>query len=171
MMTGVEFGEVYEKGYCRTVRALRYRGASLDRAEDLAQAAWLQGWRKLDQLRNETLLVSWINMIAMNFHRRLGPREDRYQALVEFDLAGGAEVDSAPMDVDRILQMCVPRDRALFEHQLDGLTTQEMAEQQGVSEVAIRLRLFRARRDVRSKLQSRAAALRSSAEPYTYAAA
>ena len=69
-MTQQAFGQAYWQGFAKTVRLLRSRGATLHDAEDLAQAAWLQGWQKIDQLRDHGMIVSWVNTIALNYHRR-----------------------------------------------------------------------------------------------------
>jgi len=157
-MTPEGYGQAYRHGFVRTVRLLRSRGASVDCAEDVAQTAWLQGWQKLNQLRDEGMIVSWVNAIAINFHRRGCRREARYQALPE--LCGHIGIDLAPLDTAKILKFCRPGDRILFEHQLGGLTTQEIATEQGVSTTAIRIRLLRARRAVRARVEDRAVELR-----------
>jgi len=134
-------------------------------AEDVAQAAWLQGWRKIDQLRDGGMIVSWVNAIAINYHRRGIRHEARYETLT--DLCGHAGMDVAPpdtvkMDTAKILKFCRPADRILFEHQLGGLTTQEIAKKHRVSTTAIRIRLLRARRSARARLEERTATLRQS---------
>lgn len=70
-------------------------------------------------------------------------------------------MDLAPLDTTKILQFCAG-ERTLFEHQLGGLTTGEIAKQERVSATAIRVRLLRARRDVRARLAERAAGRRQS---------
>ena len=158
-MTQEGYGQAYRKGFVRTVRLLRSRGASMDYAEDMAQTAWLQGWKKLDQLRDEGMIVSWVNAIAINYHRRGLRTQARYQALT--DLCGHIGIDLAPLDTAKILKFCRPGDRILFEHQLGGLTTQEITPpNHGVSTTAIRIRLLRARRAVRARLEDRAVQLR-----------
>lgn len=157
-MTRDEYGQMYQKGFRRTVRLLQGRGASLSRAEDLAQMAWLQGWRKLNQLRDPSLLTGWINTIAMNFHRREGPLESRYEVLSGFE-ASRLNTDSTRVDVAKILTACRSRDRILFEQQLDGLSIQDIANRQGISAMATRIRLLRARRAVRKSLDDRAVEL------------
>lgn len=159
-MTQEEFGEMYQRDFARTVRVVRARGASPEHAEDVAQRAWFQGWQKLDQLREKAALAGWINMIAVNCYRRSGAYEARYHPLPDTELSGEVGVDLASIDVATILKNCRPADRALFEHQLSGLTTRDIARKQGVTETAIRVRLMRARRDVRGTLNARAAALR-----------
>jgi RNA polymerase sigma-70 factor (ECF subfamily) len=152
-MTEEGYGQAYQSGFRRTVRLLCSRGASTDNAEDVAQAAWLRGWQKLDQLRDEGMIVTWINSIALNYHRRGSQDEARYQALEEPDLCGDIGIDLAPLDAAKILRLCLPRDRRLFEQQLSGLTTIEIAKNQGVSTTAIRIRFSRARRAIRAKME------------------
>jgi DNA-directed RNA polymerase specialized sigma24 family protein len=72
-------------------------------------------------------------------------------------------MDIASIDIDRILSHCRPAERVLLEHQLDGTTMDEVARVFGVTRAAIRLRLLRARRAVRARLEERAAKLRESA--------
>lgn len=153
-MTNEGYGQAYQRGFVRTVRLLQSRGVSVDSAEDLAQAAWLQGWRKLDQLRDEGMIVNWINTIAINYQRREIKVQSRYLPLL--DVSAGAGLDSAGLDAARILTLCRPRERMLFEQQLDGLTTKEIAKKQGVSPTAIRIRILRARRAVRARLEDSA---------------
>jgi len=154
-MTCDEYGQMYQKGFLRTVRLLQGRGASMNQAEDLAQTAWLQGWRKLDQLRDRSLLTGWINTIAVNFHRRDGAREARYEELSGLEASHLVDPVSDRLDVASVLNTCRPRDRMLFQQQLDGLTIQEIADQQGISATATRIRLLRARRAARRRLEGR----------------
>jgi DNA-directed RNA polymerase specialized sigma24 family protein len=159
-MTQEGYGQAYQQGFGRTVRILRSRGASAHHAEDVAQSAWLQGWQKLDQLRDEGMIVSWVNAIAINYHRRGSRYEARYQALP--DLCGHVGIDLAPLDTAKILKFCSPGDRTLFEQQLGGLTTKEIAKKHGVSATAIRIRFLRARRAVRARVELRAMELQES---------
>jgi DNA-directed RNA polymerase specialized sigma24 family protein len=160
-MTRETYGQAYQTGFRRTVRLLCSRGASTEHAEDVAQAAWLRGWERLHQLRDEGMIVNWVNAIAVNVHRYTMHREDRYQALP--DLCGQPGIDLNRIDAARILTLCRPRDRVLFEQQMGGLTTEEIAVQQGVSTTAIRIRFLRARRAARESVEGRAADLRKSA--------
>jgi DNA-directed RNA polymerase specialized sigma24 family protein len=59
------------------------------------------------------------------------------------------------LDVSKILDLCSPRDRTLFQLQLSGVTMAEIAEEEGVSITAIRIRYFRARRAARAGAEAR----------------
>ena len=45
-MTREEFGQAYESELTKTIGALKYCGASTDKARDVAQEAWLTAWRR-----------------------------------------------------------------------------------------------------------------------------
>jgi DNA-directed RNA polymerase specialized sigma24 family protein len=72
-------------------------------------------------------------------------------------------IDLAPLDAAKILKFCTPSDRMLFEQQMGGLTTNEIAKKHGVTATAIRIRFLRARRAVRARVEERAVELRERA--------
>lgn len=150
-MTTERYGQAYQRGFDLTTRFLISRGVPVDMARDVAQAAWVKGWERLGQLRNESMVVTWVNTIAMNVHRSVLRREKAYQALPDF--YGSAEINLAAIDLSRILKFCCPRDRALLELQMQGDTAEEIARTQGGTETAIRIRLLRARRAARSRAE------------------
>jgi DNA-directed RNA polymerase specialized sigma24 family protein len=159
-MTPEEYGTAFQSGFRRTVGFLCSRGASRDTAEDVAQAAWVRGWERLHQLRDDSTILRWVNAIAMNVHRCTIQYEARYETLPE--LWGHRGIDSAPIDAAKVLKCCRPGDRMLFEQQMGGLTNQELAGKHGVSVTAIRVRLLRARRAARANVEGRARELRES---------
>src|SRR5258708_2473749 len=69
-MTRDKYGQAYQTGFDRTIRFLISQGLSGDYARDIAQAAWVRGWERLNQLRNEPMVFTWVNTIALNFYRR-----------------------------------------------------------------------------------------------------
>lgn len=157
-MNRFEYGEAYEAGFERTVRFLISKGARGDGAQEAAQAAWARGWERLDQLRSDSSVYTWINSIALNYYRGFFTREA--PAPVPPDLPGGEHIDLAAIDVDCILRRCRPADRTLIEQHMEGVTAEEIARENGVTETAIRIRLMRARRAVRSQIEKRAHRLR-----------
>ncbi|MCU1335673.1 MAG: polymerase sigma factor [Bryobacterales bacterium] len=147
-MTRERYGRAYEKGLDGTVRFLLSRGVLRDTAVDIAQSAWLRGWERLDQLRDERILATWVNTIALNYFRKLIRYERRHQGLQETPDRTAA-LNWAAIDVSRILSGCKARDRALLEAQLEGVTVKELSSRTGASPTAIRIRLLRARRAAR----------------------
>jgi DNA-directed RNA polymerase specialized sigma24 family protein len=157
-MTRDGYGLAYQKGFDLTIRFLLSRGAQREYAMEIAQGAWVRGWERLHQLRDESTVVTWVNTIALNAYRRVMRREAPAQELPEIVSPNG--IDIAAIDVHRILNSCRPSERVLFEQQMRGATTEEIARAQGVTETAIRIRLLRARRATRSRLERNAIQMR-----------
>jgi DNA-directed RNA polymerase specialized sigma24 family protein len=151
-MTSNSYGQAYQAGFERTVRFLISRGARGDRAQEAAQAAWVRGWERLNQLRNDDLVLTWVNAIALNCYRASLRREVLTQALPE--LTGSSAIDLSAIDAARVLRFCRPRHRLLLLQQAEGFSTAELARDHGVTPTAIRIRLMRARRAARALLET-----------------
>lgn len=150
-MTREDYGKAYQKGYTLTVRFLVSRGLPYDAAQETAQAAWAKGWERIGQLRDQSMVLTWMNSIALNIHRSYIRREPMLQTLPELSTA--PKVNLAAIDVRRILKSCKHNDRmVLQQHYLEGFKVQEIAQQQGWTETAVRIRLLRARRTVGKRL-------------------
>ncbi len=146
-MTHEYFSSAYQKGFQLTLRFLLSRGISHEIALDTAQAAWARGWEKRAQLQQPELLLTWTNTIALNIYRTLLRRESPSEPLPEIESAVSLNV--AAIDVERILTYCKPKDRTVLEnHYILGFKAREIAQLQGCSESAVRLRLLRARRKI-----------------------
>ena len=133
------------------MRFLRARGISREHARDVSQTAWAKGWERLDQLQNERMVLTWVNTIALNVHRRLLRSEPSWQDLPEIGTKPG--VNLAAIDLARILRICGPGDRTFLNYQLNGLSPSEIARLRGVPESAIRVRMLRARRAARRRVE------------------
>jgi len=151
-MTREGYGQAYQRGYELTVRFLLSRGLGRDIASEVAQTAWVRGWERLTQLRNETMVVTWVNTIALNVYRTLLRSETARRELPEVADRAVA-IDLAAIDVARVLNSCGPRDRILLEQYMDGFTMAEIAERQNATETAVRIRLLRARRAARGRAE------------------
>ncbi len=150
-MTREEYGSAYQRGFNLTVRFLVSRGLSYDSAQETAQAAWAKGWERLGQLRDSNMVLTWMNSIALNIHRSYIRREPLLQTLPELSTA--PKINLAAIDVRRILKCCKHNDRMVLQrHYLEGYKVQEIAQQQGWTETAVRIRLLRARRTVGKRM-------------------
>jgi len=147
-----EYGCAYQLGFQLTVRFLGSKGLSSDIATEIAQSAWAKGWERRRQLRESRCLLTWVNSIALNACRGLLRREQKLQALPEISVT--PRLDLASVDITRILDRCTPMDRMILrQHHLEERPIQEIAHEHGCSEAAMRIRLLRARRSVRSRLR------------------
>lgn len=160
-MTRDEYGRAYQRGYELTTRLLISRGVKSEAAREAAQAAWARGWERLSQLRDDRLVLNWVNSIALNLYRG-GLRQPVFQELPE--LRAEASVNLAALDIGIILKICRPADRVLLKQQILGLTAAETAHGMGVTETAVRIRWLRARRSARRRLERRARRLKEEHE-------
>jgi DNA-directed RNA polymerase specialized sigma24 family protein len=147
-----EYGRAYQRWFQLTVRFLGSKGLSSESATEIAQSAWTKGWECRRQLRDLTCLLPWVNSIALNACRGLLRRERKFQALPEVSVA--PQLDLATLDISRILASCKPMDRIILrKHHLEERPIEEIAQEHGCSETAMRIRLLRARRSARSRLR------------------
>ena len=153
-MSREDFASAYCQSFKLTVRFLISRGVPADAAEETAQAAWVRGWERLYQLRDESLLLTWANSIAINLYRTRASQEKKHVPLVsEGPLTQTTNTDA--MDARKILSLCRRPDRRLLaSYYLDGRRTEEIADGEGLSETAIRIRLMRARRYAQQQIVS-----------------
>ncbi|MEO8097843.1 MAG: RNA polymerase sigma factor [Acidobacteriota bacterium] len=149
-MERAEYADAFERGYASTRRFLLSRGAALEEADEIAQAAWVRGWEYRQQLRDPSLISYWVNSIARNLFRA------RFRSTPMLSLDG---IDPAyhmglenQLELKRMLERCPRRDRALLEKSLEGYSAEEMAQTEGISSTGIRVRLLRIRQSLRAQL-------------------
>lgn len=146
------------------MRFLLSRGVQRDNAIEVAQAAWVRGWERLSQLRDEELVTTWINTIALNLYR--GALRGAPLNLPHLEIRDRTvSIDLAAIDMARILGFCRRQDRMLLEQCLSGASMAEIAHKNGVSETAIRIRLLRARRNARGRVERRTVTAGKSIRP------
>jgi RNA polymerase sigma factor (sigma-70 family) len=149
------FAEAYARGFRLTVRFLLSKGASIDTAEELAQTAWARGWEARSQLRLEERLLPWINSIAYRRFcndRRIAMRHSEFLDTT----AASASTPSAVLDAKTLLKLCSPTDGTILKHRyLEGMDMKEIAEELGLTEIAVRVRIHRCQSWLRSLLRRR----------------
>lgn len=141
-MRSEDYSEAFESGYIATRRFLLSRGAAMEEAEEIAQAAWVRGWECRAQLRDPELVGYWVNSIARNLYRA------RFRAMpvVSIDDANPSySMNLEQLELRRLLDCCSDRDRKLLEKSLEGYTAEELAVNSGVTSTGIRVRLLRIR--------------------------
>jgi RNA polymerase sigma factor (sigma-70 family) len=155
-MTQEEYGKAYEKGYKRTARFLVARGVPYSTAEDTAQAAWGKGWERVAQLRETTMVVTWVNSIAVNMYRSYLRHEPFLQMHDQVpEVACVPKINLAAIDVSRVLSTSNKADQlVLTRHYLEGDTMEEIATANGWTVTAVRIRMLRARRAMARKFSA-----------------
>lgn len=146
--------------YQRPIFALCYsRCFDASLAQDLAQETFLRAYLRLASLREEARFVPWLKAIALNLCRQ----EARHRVR-EAPLATDHEdVTQAPDDTVEaeerrryvrlaLAQLTQGTREAVLLHYMDGLSCREVAGFLGTTEPAVRARLSRGRRQLRSHL-------------------
>ena len=148
-MDGNHFGKAYRDGLQRTINFLMSRGVPSIRLPTLRSQRGYVAEERLGQLRDESIILAWINTIALNHFRRSLRSRCQEESLTPEHDGSSTGLNVAAIDLKRIMGACSPKDRALLEAQLVGSTPKELAQREGVSQTAIRIRLLRARRSAR----------------------
>jgi len=152
-MTRDEYGMAYRKGFDLTVRLLKSRGVDSELACDVAQSAWTKGWERLSQLRQPSLVITWVNAIALNVYRSILRSSVELVELSPQDLVVKTS-EYAQFDAEQILKNCRPMYRdVLTERYIYGNSVEDVARARGVTESTIRVRLLRARKQARKPLK------------------
>jgi RNA polymerase sigma-70 factor (ECF subfamily) len=127
--------------------------------DDLFQEAAMRALIKLDGLRSDDAFRFWFYRVLLSVHRNLG-RRSFWSRLVPL----GTELESsvAPADLGGAERMRAALGRlpavqreAIVLHELQGMTVDEIAEAQGVSASAVKSRLSRGRRRLRTVYRKR----------------
>jgi DNA-directed RNA polymerase specialized sigma24 family protein len=150
-----DYAEAFATGYGATRRFLLSRGAPMEDAEEIAQAAWARGWEFRDQLRDPSLVSFWVNSIARNLFRA------KFRAPVLATLDGvdpGYSMNMEALEVRLLLDRCSHRDRRLLLKSLEGYSAEEIAHAEGITSTGIRVRLLRIRQSLRGQMAPAAAA-------------
>ncbi len=133
--------------YATTFRLLRNHALS----EDISQDAFLRAHERIADLRKPAAFSGWVRQIAV----RLATDELRKRTLVELS---DDEPDTSPGPADTLeTQDALDQFRARLDllpaaqraavvlRDVEGLSIRETAEQLGISEAAVKMRLSRAR--------------------------
>lgn len=140
-----EYGDAYRRQFPYTVRFLIALGADPELAEEAAQAAWAKGWERLSQLRNPDSLTAWVNSIAKNALRSAYQRNSRYEDLPAL-LNAAPDKRIEKIQAKQILERCPAKFRGLLSRcYVEGYTSEEIANQMGMTAVAVRVQIHRAR--------------------------
>jgi len=128
-------------------------------AEDVVQEALLRAWRSRESLAAEATAKPWLLTIIRREHARLYERKRHETVPLDELVAGDAPElgrhDQSPetLDVRRaILALDDDYREPLVMQVLMGLSTQEIADQLGLTQAAVLTRLFRARNKLRRAL-------------------
>jgi RNA polymerase sigma-70 factor (ECF subfamily) len=148
----------------RTVRALTRDD---DAAEEVLQRAYVAAWQGLASFEGRSSFVTWITRIAMNMCGESATRERRETALTaDVGRTVSQETEAADEDLSRgelraILESAIDALPEIYRvvfvmRAVDGLSTADVAHALDLQEGAVKVRLHRAREQLRTDLLARA---------------
>lgn len=137
------FAELVEAYHHDMLRVAYVVLADASLAEDAAQAAWINAWRNLKQLRDPNKVRAWLLAITTNEARQLSRRQRRSHDEME-SVASASIADPALLDLARALARLSNNERRLLSLKfVGGLSSDEIGDALGVSANAVRHRLMR----------------------------
>lgn len=157
----------------RLFRVARGILASDSEAEDVVQETYVTAFTRLGDFEGRARFSTWITRIAMNCARmrlRKARPQEEYDTVQDRD---AADVLAFPGQHQELPEAALGRAqlRGLLEaaiaelpsdlrlpfllHEVDGLKIREIARDVGLNPITVRTRLFRARRRLRDRLNSR----------------
>ncbi len=128
-------------------------------ARDLVQETFLRAWKALDSLKSEAAAKSWLITIlrreyARTFERKVPPLTDVDSVVVADEETLGPEERAERGLLRRGIAALPARYREpLLLQVVMGYSCEEIAEQLGISKSAVMTQLFRAREQLKAKLQ------------------
>lgn len=163
------FAELVATHADRVYGALRRFGLDPDEADEVAQAVFVRAWRGLARFEERSQFSTWLYRIAFNeAQRRLsrrpaaraGPDPDREDPTLSVSEPPelGPEAQTLDREFERTLERALvqlPADRraAVILRDVEGLSTRDAAEVEGIREAAFKSRLHRGRMQLRALLE------------------
>ena len=138
---------------------------NLEDAKEVTQETFLRAYKYIGRFDAERSFKNWITTILVHAARHHYNRRSREDLLLAseplrekaLDTSGGPEADHESRELRARLMECVevltPREREVFLlRDVEGLSVRETAEALGLSEANVKVRLLRARLQLREQL-------------------
>lgn len=164
------FGHLYARYERQVYRFVYHMLGDADDADDIKQDAFLKAYRSLGSFRGECSLLTWLLKVAGNLCRdRIKSRSRRGEVElipeIEADLRDNSDMGMDPAllverkdlhsTVYRVLSGLPEAQKELIVlRDVEGLSYQQIAEVLGCSVASVKLRLFRARRGFKDRVES-----------------
>jgi len=158
---GILYNNYSQNVYSRCLRLTK----DPDAAEDLRQDVFIQAWKKISNFRGESRFGTWLhrvttNIVFMHFRKKKCRPEENQVSRVKDDPWSFEELfSSGPPQLDNRLLLAQavsalrPGYRAvLMLHDVDGYKHKEIARILGIPPGTSKSNLYRAHRQIRSRL-------------------
>lgn len=132
------------------------------KAEELAQEAWVRAWERLESFRGESRFSTWLHRLTVNVvldsRRRDGRWKERFESLTDRPEEHEGSAPEPPpglrMDLERAVSTLPEGARMVFLlYDVEGFKQQEIAERLGIAEGTVKAQLHRARKLLREVME------------------
>ncbi len=158
------FGTLWEQHRSAVFRSILGVVGNTQDAEDLTQEAFLRAYRALDSFRGEAQLRTWLIRIGVHLAIDHVKRKHAHpEVSLDWDVGGShadidphtaAELNELRETVRKAIDALPPHHRAVIVlRDIEGMDYAEMAKALGCSVGSVKLRLFRARRLLKQRLE------------------
>ena len=148
------FGQLYER-YARVVHGVLLSRVPPNDVEDLVQDVFLNAWRRLRTLRDDSAFGAWLAAIARNHaadhHRRPAVHEEVHEDLPAKD----REQPEALAILVAIQSLPDAYRETLILRLVEGFSGAEIAARTGLTHGSVRVNLHRGMQQLREKLGKR----------------
>ena len=164
------FGQVYAEHERHVFRYAYHLLGHRDDADDVKQETFLRAYRAMHSFRSDCALRTWLLRICANLCRdRLKTRDRRKEVLYDPQMAPEPMFDdSTAVDPYKVLEqaetnlllrtalrgMPVDQRDIIVLRDMEDLSYEEIADIIGCSRASVKLRLFRARRRLKERVES-----------------
>lgn len=158
------FRQIIEENGDRVFRICRYYFPDREDCEDASQEALIRIWQNLHSFRKESQIGTWIYRVTVNtcltYIRKEKPRKKVFDGTASQGMASRPDEpvpEENPAEerklvfFSRFMGDLVPIDRTLVSLYLEQLSTKEIAEVTGFSEVNVRVRIHRLKEKINLK--------------------
>ena len=158
-VTETQFEQLLKPVFPELVRYARAMAGSAVDGDDLLQDALLQAWRRMSSLRNPDSFKFWLLKIIRNTSISR-ERKRRFKNLLGLDAAERVQsiepLSFEDKELVRTALAKVPHDQrhALILYEVLGMSVKEISRQSGIGESAVKSRLSRGRKRLRSEVEA-----------------
>lgn len=148
------FERLYRQHHARVYR-LAFRMVGSDDADDAVQDIFFRAWVKLPSYRADAAFATWLHRLALNVLMRRATRSrkatDRTISINDQKVVATVVSPDATLDIEAALGSLSPELRAaVVLHDIEGFSHEEIGQLLDISLTAARMRLYRARLELRA---------------------
>lgn len=131
-------------------------------AEDLSQDVFINIWNGLEKFRNASSYKTWVYRITVNtclLYLRTNQKRQRTMELKEVGFEKGEEYSKDEEQYQMLYQSIgelLPLERLIIMMVLDELTYEEIGAILGISQVHLRVKIYRVKNKMRQIIQKKA---------------